>query len=97
MRQIIASETERRPALHRLVAAGTVPKALALDDGVAAHFIDRRLVRIVTSRPDARGYEVRRQGSRSAESALPVIALAPDGRMRSRPVSEKSNEASHEP
>jgi peptidase E len=77
-------EVERRPALHRLVAAGAVPKALALDDGAAAHFIDRQLVRIVTSRPDARGYEVRRHGSCSAESALPVIALAPNSRRRTR-------------
>ncbi len=77
-------ETERRPALHRLVAAGALPKALALDDGAAAHFIDRRLVRIVTSRPAARGYEVRRQGSRAVERALPVIRLTPNGRRRTR-------------
>jgi dipeptidase E len=75
-------ETERRPALHRLVARRAVPKALALDDGAAAHFVDRQLVRIVASRTDARGYEVSRRGSHAVEKAMPVIALAPDGRMR---------------
>ena len=80
-------ETERRPALQRLVAAGSVPKALALDDGAAAHFIDRQLVRIVSSRPGACGYEVRRQGLRSVERALPAILLAANGRMRTRRVS----------
>jgi dipeptidase E len=77
-------EPERRPALHRLVAAGSVPKALALDDGAAAHFIDRQLVRIVTSRPDACAYEVRRHGSRSVETALPAVLLAANGRLRTR-------------
>jgi len=73
-------EPERRPALHRLVAAGSVPKALALDDGAAAHFVGRELCRIVSSRFPARGYEVRRRGSRSVETALPVVALSASGR-----------------
>jgi len=77
-------ETERRPALHRLVAERAVQKALALDDGAAAHFVDRQLVRIVTSRAEARGYEVWRRGSRAVEKALPVIALAANGRMLAR-------------
>jgi dipeptidase E len=70
------SEPERRPAVHRLVAARAVRKALALDDGAAAHFVGRRLVRIVSSQPDGGGYEVRRKGSRSVETALPVVRLS---------------------
>src|SRR5262249_22274856 len=51
-------EAERRPALQRLIARQAVPTALALDDGAAAHFVDRRLVRIISSRTNARGYRV---------------------------------------
>jgi dipeptidase E len=79
-------EPERRPALHRLVADGSVPKALALDDGAAAHFVGRRLSRIVVSRSHARGYEVRRNGSRFREIVLPVFSLSASGRLRKRRV-----------
>jgi dipeptidase E len=75
-------EPERRPALHRLVADGSVSKALALDDGAAAHFVGRRLSRIVVSRSRARGYEVRRHGSRSKEIVLPAFSLSASGRLR---------------
>jgi peptidase E len=78
------SEPERRPTLHHLVAARTVTKALALDDGAAAHFVGRRLSRIVSARPSARGYEVRRNGSQSIETALPTVRLAPPKKGRSQ-------------
>jgi peptidase E len=77
-------EPERRPALHRLVASGAVPSALALDDGAAAHFNDRKLSRIVGSRPHAHGYEVRRKGSRAVETDRPAILLSSDGRPHRR-------------
>jgi dipeptidase E len=73
-------EPERRPAVHRLVAAGAVSKTLALDDGAAAHFVGRRLSGIVSSRPHARGYEVRRRGARAVETVLPAVLLSPRGR-----------------
>jgi peptidase E len=51
-------EAERRPALQRLIEAGTITTALALDDGAAAHFINGKLANIVSSRPQARAYRV---------------------------------------
>jgi peptidase E len=68
-------EPERRPALHRLVKQASVPKALALDDGAAAHSLDRSLLRIVSSRPNACGYEVHHSGLKSVEVILPVAQL----------------------
>jgi peptidase E len=68
-------EPERRPALHGLVATAKVSRALALDDGVAAHFIGRTLARVVSSRPHARAYEVRRKRSVAVETALPTVLL----------------------
>ena len=68
-------EPERRPAVHRLVKGTSVSKVLALDDGVAAHFVGRRLLRIVSSRPNAQGYVVHHNGSKSVEVRLPVTRL----------------------
>jgi peptidase E len=68
-------EAERRPTLRRLVARGAIPQALALDDGAAAHFIGRRLHRIVSSRPNAGAHRVRGD----VEIRLPIDRL-PAGR-----------------
>jgi peptidase E len=69
------SEPDRRPTLRRLVADGTVPTALALDDGAAAHFVGRQLAKVVVSRPSARAYRVHRVGSESVETVLQVTPL----------------------
>jgi peptidase E len=63
-------EAERRPALHRLIEAGTITSALALDDGAAAHFIDSTLANVVSSRPQARAYRVERVNGQIAETVL---------------------------
>lgn len=73
-------EIERRPALHRMVADGDVPPAIAIDDGAAAHYVARKLVRVVSARPHARGYEVRRKGLRAIETPLPMVRLTRFGR-----------------
>ena len=63
-------EAERRPALHRLIAQGTIRTALALDDGAAAHFVDGTLANIVSSRPEARAYRVERVNGQIRETVL---------------------------
>lgn len=68
-------EPERRPAVHRLVRRASIPKVLALDDGVAAHFVGRRLHRVVSCRPTAQAYEVHHNGSKSVEVKLRVTRL----------------------
>ena len=50
-------EPTRRPTYQRLVAGG-LPGGVAADDGAAFHFAGRRLVEVVSSRPDAAGYRV---------------------------------------
>lgn len=61
------SEARRRPLYQSLVAAGELADGIACDDGAAAHVIDDSLAEIVTDRPAARGYLVRRRGEESAE------------------------------
>lgn len=68
-------EVERRPSVHKFVAQGSVPRTLALDDGAAAHFVGRKLKRIVCSRPEAGAFLVQRAGRKAAETALPVTLL----------------------
>jgi peptidase E len=75
-------EKERRPAAHLLVKSREIAKTLALDDGAAAHFVGRSLVRIVSARPSARGYEVRARGASAIETPLPTLQLSPAGIIR---------------
>ncbi|MFN8380109.1 MAG: peptidase E [Anaerolineae bacterium] len=71
-------EAERRPTTHRMVASGELANAYAMEDGAAAHFVDGQFVEVVTSRPNARGYRVVRQGDRAIETELPArYLLAP--------------------
>jgi peptidase E len=69
------SESARRPMLRRLVARGALPEALAADDGVALHFVGDRLARIVSSRPRAKAYRVRKSRNRAVETRLPTKFL----------------------
>lgn len=63
-------ERHRRPAFRQFVASGQLPDGLALDDGVAAHFVGRRLVETVSSRLKAKAYRVFRRGNRAVEQPL---------------------------
>jgi dipeptidase E len=62
-------EKDRRPALLRLMRRG-FPSTLALDDGAAAHFVDRTLKEIVTSRPSARAFAIANENGRVIERPL---------------------------
>ena len=70
------SERLRRPTFRKLVASGKIADGLAADDGVALHFIDGKLARVVSSRPRAKGYRVTRSGNRAIERRLPTRYLA---------------------
>ncbi len=69
-------EADRRPSVHDFVTRGLVPPVLALDDGAAAHFIGRSLHRVVTWKPNARGYTVKLRRGAVLETEWPHTALA---------------------
>ena len=69
------SEKLRRPTFRRLVASGKVSDGVAADDGVALHYVDGRLAHVVSSRPRAKGYSVKRSGRRALERRLPTTYL----------------------
>ena len=68
-------EKDRRPATHDFVARGLVPETLALEDGVAAHFMGRKLLRFVSSRQSAKAYRVRKSREGIVETPLTVKHL----------------------
>jgi peptidase E len=68
-------EAERRPAVHRFVADGRIPTTLALDDGVAAHFVGRTLKAVVACRPGAGAYRVGRRRGLVVETPYRVRRL----------------------
>jgi dipeptidase E len=69
------SEPQRRPTFQKLVASGRITEGVAADDGVALHYVDRRLARTVSSRRQAKGYRVTRSGKRAIERRLPTRYL----------------------
>ena len=68
-------EVERRPATREMVARGVLPETLALEDGAAAHFVGSKLLRVVTARPNAGAYRVRREGRQFVETPLAAKRL----------------------
>lgn len=68
-------ESNRRPAFHRYLKQGQIQTGIALDDGAAAHFTDGELDEVVTSRPDAHGYQLDLVADKVVEMPLPVRYL----------------------
>ena len=68
-------EAGRRVVYHRLVASGEMKDGLAADDGAAAHYVDDRLLRVVTSRPHAAAYAIEHDGDSARERKLDVVYL----------------------
>jgi len=75
------AEPARRAEYHSLVGEGMQP-GFAVDDGVALHFRETRLERVVSSRPQCGTFYVERVGERVVESALEVSYLGPDATPR---------------
>ena len=68
------SEPARRPTYHRLVGEGMVP-GIAADDGVALHYVDNRLQRVVSSRSEAKAYRVELNEDTVVETPLAAELL----------------------
>ncbi|MGE3959972.1 MAG: Type 1 glutamine amidotransferase-like domain-containing protein [Vicinamibacterales bacterium] len=68
-------EADRRPSVHAMLGERLVPPVLALNDGAAAHFVGRRLHRVITWRPTGAAFQVRRGRGGVVETALPSTRL----------------------
>jgi peptidase E len=57
-----------------MIARGA-PRGYAAEDGVALHYVGRRLVDVVSSRPDAAAYRVGLHRGKVVEKRLPARYL----------------------
>ena len=69
------SQAERRSFYHQSIAQGDILPGFGLDDGVALHFVDGELQRIVRSRPEAQAYVVEIISGVVTERLLESISL----------------------
>ena len=51
-------EIERRPAYHKLIGSKRIQSGVAADDGVAIHYKEQEISKIVSSRTNAKAYSV---------------------------------------
>lgn len=51
-------EMDRRPSYHEMVASNKIKPGIAAEDGVAIHYIEQEVYKIVSSRPYAKAYKV---------------------------------------
>ena len=51
-------EVERRSAFHKLIESKKIQSGIAADDGVAIHYTEQGISKIVSSRPNAKAYSV---------------------------------------
>lgn len=63
-------EVNRRPTYHTLIGSGEMIAGVAYDDGAAGHYIDGEMVRVVSSRPNAKGYRVERAADGSISETV---------------------------
>lgn len=69
-------EENRRPAYHKLILSGEISEGVAAEDGVALHYVGTKLERVVSSRPDAQAYSVRKKSDEIVEKPIPTVYLA---------------------
>jgi dipeptidase E len=69
------SEPERRPSYHHLVREKLIRPGIAADDGVALHFVDGELERVVSASPTGKAYRLELAGSDVKETVLPCVQL----------------------
>jgi len=51
-------EVDRRPSYYQLIASNNIQPGMATDDSVAIHYIEQDVMKIVSSRPNAKAYSV---------------------------------------
>ncbi|REB11571.1 peptidase E [Sporosarcina sp. BI001-red] len=67
-------EIERRPAYHKLIKSKKIQPGIATDDGVAIHYKEQGIIKIVSSRPNAKAYSVSLE-SEIIETELQTVFL----------------------
>lgn len=71
------SEEQRRPFVHSLVGAGTLPLSFATDDGIGMLYDGTTPIEVVSDRPssNAAAYRIEKVGTDVVETRLPVGSI----------------------
>jgi peptidase E len=69
-------EADRRPTFHRLLSNDQILPGYGIDDGAALHLVDNKLLRVVSSRPQATAYSLDKVAGEVVEQPLDRIFLA---------------------
>jgi dipeptidase E len=70
-----SSEPERRPSYQGMIYNRLLQEGIAADDGAAVHFVDEKMSRAVSSRPEAKAYRVLRRNDAAFEEPLDIHYL----------------------
>ncbi|MBU9710599.1 Type 1 glutamine amidotransferase-like domain-containing protein [Evansella tamaricis] len=70
-------EIDRRPTYHQLISAQKIKPGYAADDGVALHYINNEISKIISSRQDAKAYHLSldERSGQVVETELPTEYL----------------------
>jgi peptidase E len=68
-------EAERRPSLHRLLAANEIAAGIAIEDWTGVHFTGTKIERVVSAKAGSRAYSLTVVNGSVQEVALPVDSL----------------------
>ncbi len=63
-------EPKRKPAYRKLIQSGQLKNGIATDDGCALHYVNEKLVRIVSSRQLAKAYSFTRHSTKTGVKVL---------------------------
>jgi dipeptidase E len=66
---------ELKKIYHQMIIGGKIDEGFGVEDGAAIHFIEREPVRVVTSRPFAKAYEVKKTRKEIIEEPMESLYL----------------------
>lgn len=66
-------EAQRRPTLHQMIAEERIMAGYAADDGAAVHLVDDTFFAAVSSRPQAKVYQVEKRAQENTVLETPLV------------------------
>lgn len=64
------TEPNRRPVYHKLMLEDKITAGIAIDDNVAVHYVDGKIINIVKTTPQANAYRVFKDGGKIWEEKI---------------------------
>ena len=68
-------KVELKRSFHKLILDGVIADGIGAEDGAAVHYLDDKIIRVVTSRPGVTAYSVKKVKNKIVETALDSVYL----------------------